>query len=310
MKYLPALDGLRALACLAVVAGHAEAPGFNAGFLGVDLFFVLSGYLITRLLAEKVPSLSKFYMRRLQRLTPALAVMLATYIVVFPLLVPNYPHARDAAIAIIYMSDYAKAWAWLPYWVGHTWSLSVEEHFYLVWPLLFYRFHPGLKTLAIAFVCLTLWRMSQSSLQHWYFAFDTRATGLVLGCLIAGLPRDRFPAWPGLLGFALAVVFMNLELAQGPALTLVELSVAIAVLGNPPQWLKARALVYLGKLSYGIYLWHYPITLLCREAKLGWVETLAWSLGLSVLLATLSYHTVEAWFRRGASQSQSLTPGH
>src|SRR5690606_20056331 len=111
LRYVPQLDGLRALAVLAVVAFHARVPVVSGGFLGVDLFFVLSGYLITRLLADEYArsgriALGEFYLRRLRRLYPALMALLAVYVVAAPFLFPEHSkHQRDAAIAALYLSD-------------------------------------------------------------------------------------------------------------------------------------------------------------------------------------------------------------
>jgi peptidoglycan/LPS O-acetylase OafA/YrhL len=305
VKYNPALDGLRALAVLAVVAVHAKVPGFSGGFVGVDLFFVLSGYLITQVLAEN-PDLRRFYWHRARRLIPPLALMLAAYLAIFPLLRPEGRHWSDAGLAFFYLSDYAYAFWRMPEYLNHTWSLSVEEHFYLLWPLVFLSFRPSIKQLAVAYVLATLWRWQHPVWIEAYVRFDMRLSGLILGCLIAQIPRDRFPAWPGLLALAVAVVVMpsGTNIAQGPGIMLVELAAAVAILGRPPEWLPKLA--YPGKLSYGIYLWHYPIARVLREWGWSWQATFAVTLLLSVALAALSYHTIEVWVRRPVKRPSAL----
>src|SRR4051812_5944530 len=139
LRYNPALDGLRAVAVVLVIADHCSVPIFNQGYFGVDLFFVLSGFLITRLLTDEIDAtgqidLSRFYLRRLLRLTPPLLLFLAAYLLIAPSLWPQVDfasHARDVALVAFYLSDYSQAFWHNPKVMIHTWSLSVEEHFYL-----------------------------------------------------------------------------------------------------------------------------------------------------------------------------------
>jgi peptidoglycan/LPS O-acetylase OafA/YrhL len=139
---IPALDGVRGVAVLAVFASHAGIPGFSLGGMGVDAFFVLSGYLITSILLAEIArtgsiSLPKFYLRRIKRLTPALLTLTVLYAILAPFVWVERSaaeHAGLSALSFFYLMDYARA-----FWVGHsplvhTWSLAVEEHFYLVWP--------------------------------------------------------------------------------------------------------------------------------------------------------------------------------
>ncbi|WP_341706544.1 acyltransferase [Halopseudomonas sp.] len=307
MTYQPHLDGLRALAVLAVVAFHARAPGFLGGYVGVDLFFVLSGYLITNVLREN-SDLKQFYIRRARRLIPPLALMLIAYITIFPIIRPGLPHFRDAAIAFTYLSDYAVAFWNEPDYLRHTWSLAVEEHFYLLWPLVFLRFRPSIKALLIAYIVATAWRWGWPGWHEAYSRFDTRLSGLILGCLLAGITiQQRFPAWPGLLviGAATATYGWGEPWVQGWGFFIVEIAAAVAILGTPPAWLSHPQLVYLGKLSYGVYLWHYPITKLLRDGGATWEVILPVSLSASVLLAAASFQWLEVYFRSAPSPIRS-----
>lgn len=300
LTHRPELDGLRALSVLAVVGLHSQVEGLRGGAVGVDVFFVLSGYLITRVLLENQPTMASFYVRRAQRLIPALALMLSAYLLVMPVIRPGLPHLRDAALAFFYLSDYSYAFWKAPHYLAHTWSLSVEEHFYLLWPLILLRWQPSVRALVAAYVAATLWRYVQTEWHPAYFRFDTRMSGLILGCILARVPRMDFPAWPGLL--VLAAITWGFAYPPDMHLfrefrTFAELAAALAILGRPPLWLSSSPLVWIGKLSYGTYLWHYPITLLLRENQFTPERNLAITLGASIALAFLSYVTVEAYFR-------------
>lgn len=300
ITYRPELDGLRAIAAVMVVLFHARAPGFLGGFIGVDVFFVLSGYLITRILDEN-QDLRRFYWRRFLRLTPPLVTLLAAYLLLYPMIRPDHPHGRDAWLAALYLSDYSMAFFEAPDYLRHTWSLSVEEHFYLLWPLVLIRLRPSIKTLVIAYIAATLWRWNWPDWREAYYRFDTHSSGLILGCIIARAKFPvSFPAWPALLVLLVAcMTFRWLSpLVQGPGWTVVEVAAAAAVLGTPPAWLVTMPLVYVGRLSYGLYLWHYPIARVFRDAHDPWWITLAVSLGVGLSLAILSHHTIEAVFRR------------
>jgi peptidoglycan/LPS O-acetylase OafA/YrhL len=333
VPYIPALAGLRAVAILLVIVFHAHGPVLKGGFVGVDVFFVLSGFLITSLLlAEweetKAIDLRAFYRRRLLRLTPPLFAMLAVYLIVAPHAWPTGRHALSALLAAVYVADYSRAFWDIPAQLSHTWSLSVEEHFYLLWPLalLFARRRLTVQQLAgwlgAAWLFATLWRavclINGHGWQEVYCRFDTHASGIVLGCALAAAARDRdlmatirrclpSAAW-WLPAVALAV--WRYEWGSPDVvvwgLSVVELATAAILvdLTNAPAGAISRALsrptmVWIGTMSYGMYLWHYPVFRFMAEVlEWPWWLQLVTATPLSIALAALSFHTVEASARR------------
>jgi peptidoglycan/LPS O-acetylase OafA/YrhL len=317
---------MRAIAALLVVADHCRIPGFEGGFYGVDLFFVLSGYLITRLLIDEHTSsgsidLPRFYLRRYLRLTPPLLALLAAYLVFGPILWPQFDlwwHVRDALVAAFYISDYARAFLQLPHIVQHTWSLGVEEHFYLLWPLALLgllrlpaRWRPA--ALFGLFVAATAWRMIwYDDVSDWpetYFRFDTRMAGLMLGALMATLlgTGDHVPKRLANLSGILATGALLLALTLGGwhidgaiewTMTLAQFAAAAALIAAaaPESWvgrmLSAPPLVATGVLSYGLYLWHYPAAVFFRD-RLPWFESVPLVLAIAFLAATMSHLLIE-----------------
>lgn len=328
LGYNPALDGLRGVAILLVIFSHAHVPLFGGAFLGVDLFFVLSGFLITSLLLMECASTGaldywRFYRRRFLRLMPALALFLSVYVVVAPLLWPGLDDVtQDAWVSLLYLADYGIAFFDSPGTLLHMWSLSVEEHFYLVWPpllMLLVRFSPkGAVWRPVAWLYLAswLWRLlwvaRGQEFYEIFFRFDTRASGLLAGSLLAALVIEKpaFIAWlrarmPHALWLPLAIpLLMGLgwdnQGAMVWGITLVELATMVLLVavqqraGVVYDMLSAPALVRLGTLSYGIYLWHYPVVRYFR-ADYSWPVVVALTLLVSTVLAALSFYTIERW---------------
>lgn len=326
--YNPALDGLRAVAILLVILSHAHAPMFDGAFFGVDLFFVLSGYLITSLLLREAAGSGRidywrFYQRRLYRLAPALLLFLGVYCLVAPRVWPELSDVySDALVSALYLADYGIAFFDSPNTLLHMWSLAVEEHFYLLWPPLLMgivrRTPRGQVWRAILLLFLmgwawrVLWVSQGQQFYEVFFRFDTRTTGLLLGSMLAALTVERpdlfqsmraqLPRWMWLV-LALPLL-MALEWDDMNAmlwgLTVVELAtLAILIAVHRPQglvaeMLSAPLLVRLGQLSYGIYLWHYPVVRYLR-AEFSWPVTVLGGLAISAALAALSLYTVERW---------------
>jgi peptidoglycan/LPS O-acetylase OafA/YrhL len=324
MKYVPALDGVRALAILFVVLYHARTRhmGLPGGYLGVDVFFVLSGYLITRLLDDEharsgTIRLGSFYLKRARRLYPALLLMLACYLWLGPhffTAIPLHKHIRDAAVSALYLTDYAPFFHAYPARIGYTWSLAVEEHYYLIWPLLLLLLLKLPRKAAIAstfglFALATAWRWCSLEIfdNYWltYVRFDARMSGLFLGGAL-GLwqPRVRgraILALAGLAGLFALVTTQNLHSASAlrVGMTLAEASAAALILGassiQPLAW---APMVWIGRMSYGWYLWHLLIMRILRvEGMRTFWEQLLIGGGLSLLAAAVSYYTIERIFR-------------
>lgn len=342
MPYSPALDGLRAIAILLVLLFHGRMPGLPGANVGVDVFFVLSGYLITRILlaehrADGCIDLRRFYRQRLLRLTPPLLLLLLLYALCAPLLWPDYYfHVRDWVVVLIYQADLALVFGMGPLKMLHAWSLGIEERFYLLWPLALLgllalrNLRVALTVLLVSVLLAGLWRMT--ALQLWdvssgeaYYRFDMRITGLMLGgCLglwiSSSLPIPKYLLRRGWLVLAwlvlLAVVLYPTDdkgrLSFG--LPLVEVTVLYILLwlhcrpeGMLSKALALRPLVYIGQLSYGLYLFHYP-TMEYLKLQHPWWLTLLAGTGVAVALAMFSHHCIERPIRRWRKHQTPLVP--
>lgn len=307
LKYEPALDGLRAISALAVLFGHIGAPFLVSGGRGVDVFFVLSGYLITSiLLGEAKPDLGLFWARRVRRLLPALVLVVAVTLLLGPL----YPAGRgprpdDVPLTLSYAMNIALAFGrgYSPF--SHTWSLAQEMQFYLVWPLalawLRRRSNPAALALS-AWAVITVLRWSISPIDDAIAAYSpiTHASGLMLGAWLA--LGGRLPVRGDILGpLLIALVFVD-PTASAFGTTVAEIGTAALIsdlVSRPSTMRRALStpwLVALGGISYGIYLWHIPI----KRLIIGWpwwamAPVVAWA---SITMAALSYVTVERRFLR------------
>jgi len=284
MPYIPALDGLRAISILLVISFHLHSRLVPGGWIGVDIFFVLSGYLITTILiSERLKSgrlrLGRFYFFRLLRLGPALAFLL---MVVAICALFETQHRKEMlqgiASAAFYLSNIVLAYdiaAIEP--LSHTWSLSAEEQFYFIWPLVFMALNiRNVRPFLIAAASIMIvWRLYLATLNpDWprtQFGLDTRSVALLLGCLMATVKNDRinFLAaryWmiPALALIALALIPRNSALgfsvyAIASAMSGCWMILALLADNRLSRALSWPPLVHLGQLSYGIYLWHAPI---------------------------------------------------
>ncbi len=328
LPYRPEIDGLRALAVLAVVAYHADLPGFTGGYLGVDAFFVISGYLITGLiLAEQKAgqfSPGRFFARRIRRLVPAqIAVLLfataAAACLYMPYALENFAESLAAStfsVANWYFA--AKTGYFQPasdlQLLLHLWSLGVEEQFYLglVLCLLLLKYRP--RYIIATFAILALASFAYSSAREAgpaFFDTGARAWELLAGSLLAVLPA--LPLSPlralavRLTGLCvLLACFVSEPLGHHPGigtLPVVLASVAIIAAGREPvrlPLLSNALLGTIGRLSYSIYLWHWPMLVLMRVVvpAPGPLHT-AIALAIGLVAAVLSFYLVEAPLRHG-----------
>jgi peptidoglycan/LPS O-acetylase OafA/YrhL len=325
LGYIPALDGLRAIAVILVMLTHANFQLGDNGILGVDMFFALSGFLITTLLLEENDrklgiSLKGFYVRRALRLFPALYTLLIV-IFVYALYVKNEIEQKEIIQEVIssglYLSNISWKWGWANkgLLLGHTWSLAVEEQFYLIWPcfLILALHFKSLRLLTLALICfiITCWILKLSgNLSTLWSALLHES--IFIGCLAAIL------RWQGKLSFNIPdyLIFGSLLLIvivgifpfpwyldlykQGgrSLLALVTVFIIVGLAGQPSGFtnklLSQPLLVGIGKISYAIYLWHVPVFHWFK-----WHSTLPPSMSfilkfiLTFLLAGLSWILVE-----------------
>ena len=366
---IPALDGLRAIAVALVLADHGGIPGVSGGFIGVDVFFVLSGFLITSLLLDELGrtgriELAGFWIRRARRLLPALLLMVLTVGAARELLPAQaLTGLRNDALAAFFWvanwrfvaqkTDYFTQGA-PPSPLQHTWSLGVEEQYYFVWPILlvavtlmlaararryFRRATAGgvrfatfliatVGALASAGVAIVL--ASDSTRDRIYFGTDTRAEALLTGAAAAALlVRDwpslnrgwcligtrwgrrvaRFLPLLGLAGLAAATHYATGSAAEFHHGLLIGVAIASVVVVAPvameqrgaiARLLALKPLVWLGTISYGVYLWHWPIFLALNGERTGWSgpPLFAARCAATVAVAAVSWWLIEQPIRR------------
>jgi peptidoglycan/LPS O-acetylase OafA/YrhL len=338
MRYNPALDGLRAFAIILVILTHSYRQAFPGAWIGVDVFFVLSGYLITSILTKEIRetgriSWGNFYARRVLRLTPALAV-LAIFQFTRAAFSSNGSEIREATlIGVAYIENWNNVTQFGPFDVmGNTWSLATEEQFYWIWPitLMFIVWRRpalwvGAAIIALLAARILLWR-SGASLSHLQFGPETRPVGLLIGCLLALIPAHRWPSLPSLVPFSLLALLgficvanrgdMRWPMIAAPLVA--SVAAAGLIVAAQPGSFAARLLsvspaVYVGKISYGLYLYSWPIFILGGIWKVSTPFHL-YALGLIAVIFTaafVSYEFVEKPFLRlkdrlGARQNVPL----
>lgn len=351
-RYMPGIDGLRAVSVLAVIAYHLDLKWAQGGLLGVGVFFVLSGYLITdQLLMEwkvnKYVSILNFWMRRFRRLLPAMLSML--FLVALWLMSTDparlLPLKGDFISSIFYANNWYLIFHEVSYFesfgpaspIGHLWSLSIEEQFYVVWPIVLLiglRFAPRrgklvfcLLVLAIvSAMAMTLMYMPGTDPSRVYYGTDTRAFAILIGAALA----VAWPSWTmsekispaartsldmvGALGLLVLVMLIHRtnqyddSLYQYGLLCLSLITaVIIAVLVHPAsrlgKILGCRPLTWIGKHSYSLYIWHYPVIIIMQpdvasSERIGFTQILL-RLVIIVLLSVLSFEFIEEPIRRG-----------
>ncbi len=359
-RYRPELDGLRAVAALLVIAFHAGMASAVGGYIGVDIFFVLSGFLITGLLINSAASgpraLVTFYARRMRRLLPAALVVLLVTSLAWSAVansVEREPIIGDVRSAALYFSNWHFAAQATDYFASadapspfvHYWSLSAEEQFYLLWPALVvivfaaFRRNPRRGRRALGWLAVVLGAASLVSLtlatragsEHAYFGTDTRAYQLLAGALLAlwaygrrnvahahayvhvrrsqitGAALMQLLALAGLVVVASSAFDLS---PTGRGLLAAAFTVALlwafelvprGAVGRPLSW---PIPAYLGRVSYGTYLWHWPVILLLRRfADIAPHFLFAVAAVISISLASMSYRMLEEPIRRSPALS-------
>ena len=336
--YCPEIDGLRAVAVLLVVFCHAQLFGLTGGFIGVDVFFTISGYVVTLAILRSQErgdfSLGRFYQRRLQRLAPSvLLVLAATLAFCARFCFPQDAFAvlKNALLVTVFYSN-----IYLSKQIGyfdpgadkqallHTWSLSVEEQFYLLFPLLLLALR-RLRKVPLMFVLAALLAAALALSQHAvdagtpqaYYKLQYRAFEFLIGTLLAvahqhgllrasGSDRERAQALAhelallaglGLITYA-AISFNAATVMPGFHALLPCVGAALVIAGahgarHAGILLSNGPAIYLGKLSYGIYLWHWPILFALRRLQLQSAAWMAAAVALSVALSVVTHHLWE-----------------
>jgi peptidoglycan/LPS O-acetylase OafA/YrhL len=339
LTYRPALDGTRFLAVYLVLSFHAGLATAGGGFIGVDLFFVLSGFLVSSIILAEITEqgrlrLGRFYARRVRRLLPAAVVVILATSAVFLLMESKpqrLPLVRDAQSALLYVANFRFLFQSDDYFGAdidkspflHFWSLAVEEQFYLVFPLLLmglavlsrrrrWVLPAGLGALLAASLGAQLF-WSRADVNHAYYGSDARLYQLVAGGLLAVALRSRTPSTR--LGRVLAAggLALLLVLASGlvgltPAWRGIGATVAALALisgvmsderGLVARVLATRVPTYLGRISYGTYLWHWPVILaLLLVFRMHPIVIAALAAVTSTGIAALSYELLEMPIRR------------
>ena len=349
--YQPALDGLRAVAVGSVVCYHLGLGWMGGGFLGVDTFFVLSGYLITSLLliewaATGTIDFAAFWVRRARRLLPALLLVLAAIAIYAALVVPGDALGKlrgDGLATLFYGANWRLIFSGESYFdlfsqaspFRHAWSLAIEEQFYIVWPLVTFAClrvargrHWALGGVCVAGAAGSILAMSAlfepgGDPSRAYYGTDTRAHGLLIGVGLAILlfrwtPREAV-ARAGVRALALAgAVYMLVAFVVisdtdawmyrgGYAVFHVAVALVIAAVVQPGRFglgrfLSTPGFVWIGRISYGLYLWHWPVIVVLTPRRTGLDGSVLNLTRVAVTLAaaTLSFYLVEQPIRKGA----------
>lgn len=341
LAYRPDVDGLRAVAVLAVVLYHYGAPGFSGGFVGVDVFFVISGYLIARIIQGDVAadrfSLLDFYERRLRRIAPALLLMLlvismASVFLLLPSQLKRFGSSLDAALLSLsnfffwrqstYFAPNAQTWPLL-----HTWSLGIEGQFYLAFPILVWalrRRSLGFQFAVLAVIAVLSLAASQFMLslspRSAFFLTPSRIWELMAGCLLALVPGRWLTSSAPIQVLGLALILLSTAYGglglpfPGLGALLPVLGAALYIFGGSADsrrtgiWLERAEWVAIGRLSYALYLWHWPLLAIARAHSLiepGWATKLA-LLAVTAALSVLSWRFIEQPALKGWSRKRLL----
>jgi peptidoglycan/LPS O-acetylase OafA/YrhL len=328
------------MAVVGVIVYHLDARWMPGGFLGVDLFMVLSGFLITRLMLLELAgtstiALGAFWTRRAKRLLPASVLLVVGGTVLSALLLPSERLGSvrlDALASLFYVANWRFIWSGASYFdlfssaspFRHLWSLAIEEQFYVVWPLLVVALRRRVRlivvatVLAVASTVAMALRADDLELSRAYFGSDTRFHTLLVGCLVALILHDRVPAAPGrawtsvrlvaaavMIGsFALVHdtdrwMYRGGFLAVALVAAVLVASYVISPRGTMMRALESPPLALVGRMSYSLYLWHWPAVVFLDEARCGLrgVPLAVVRMAATAVAAGVSYRFVETPLR-------------
>jgi peptidoglycan/LPS O-acetylase OafA/YrhL len=349
-NYVAGLDFLRSLAIVAVVAYHLDLPKIRGGLIGVDLFMVISGFLVTRSLMGFKFSfgiIREFYVKRIKRLFPALIALLVIVLILIGTLpeVSRREQYLDAASSLFFIANWRFIATSADYFqsvnnaslVQHLWSLSIEEQFYIFWPLIILlvpkkrrRFFCGGLVVAAALQMSV--RALYADPSRLYFGTDTRSQALLIGAFVALCATEssieRLPnlrKWTtitfSMAVFITVVLLTSLDpssrhmylygyfsVAVLSAIAIACLSIANVYQQRFLQWLEHPILSSLGKRSYSLYLFHWPVVVMINKDKLAWPPLMIMTVRLLVMMALTqgSYYLIENRFRKSGGNRRAV----
>lgn len=343
LTYYPALDGVRGWMAIGVVLTHINSAWLPGAMIMMDAFFVISGFLITSIIWRKIResgsiNLLEFWKRRLLRLYPAMVFVVTCYMIIACIILEQpWPAIKDAASSLLYYSNWTKLYNYHhPSLFGHTWSLSVEEQFYLLWPLIFFaaiKFRLNERNIliilfTIAIAC-TIWRhyliSTGAPWSRLYYALEARMDAFVFGGVLA-LYHEQLQHWLQTRTAKLilnlgCLIFVTLLTTSAPkelgyfywqqSLVLALSAMIVLLLTMPKRGVvkyifSLRLSTFLGERCYSIYLWHWPmIWLLMTQLSLSKIEILLIVLPTTLVLSTLTYECIERHFLSSRSRNNN-----
>ncbi len=347
MKYRPEIDGLRAIAVIAVIVFHLNASWLPGGFIGVDIFFVISGFLITKIFIrnfnENNFNILEFWSKRIRRLLPALLFLIflvSSYSYLF-IYYGEWPSISLQTLTTLGSIANLEMWKHAnDYWGAsaektpllHMWSLAVEEQFYLVYPIFFIIFYKigGMKMIKYALAILTFISLvlcviiTYRDVSLAFYMLPTRAWELGVGGLVALISKAHKKDNNHLklfqyIGFSLILIssiFISAQEFPGYKAILPVLGTALFIYSSPSSswlnsFLSSKLLVWIGRLSYSLYLWHWPVIVFMQKHSsfLGTKNTYILSILIFLTLAIISYYFVEKIWRYKKSKQSYLCIG-